>query len=138
VTIGAMDRDGIARTTAALSAALRRGDAAAAAALYAADGRVVTSAAELIAGRPEIEAFWQAGIAVGLSQVDLQEVEVQVGPGIALEFGRYALGAEAGTPETGVYVALHRRETDGAWRRAVDVFNPDAPDRVRPATKEEE
>jgi uncharacterized protein (TIGR02246 family) len=130
-----MDRDGIARTTAALSAALLRGDAAAAAALYATDGRLLTSAAELIAGRPEIEAYWQAGIAVGLSRVELREVVVQVGRGIALEFGRYALGARAGASETGMYVAFHRREADGSWRRAVDVFNPDAPERVRPATE---
>jgi hypothetical protein len=28
-------------------------------------------------------------------------------------------------PDTGKYAVLHRRQDDGTWMRAVDVFNPD-------------
>lgn len=127
----------LAAATPALSAALARGDAGAAAALYAADGKVLTPAVELIAGRADIEAYWRAGLAAGLTRVELRTFELQQGPGIALEFGRYVLGSATGTPEEGKYVVLHRQEADGTWSRLVDVFNPDAPDTVRPRSKEE-
>lgn len=131
-----MEHD-VAAATPALSSALARGDAAAAAALYATDGRVLTPAAELIAGRAEIEAYWRAGIAVGLAEVQLRTLDLQLGTGIAVEFGRYLLGSDRGAPEEGKYVVLHRQEADGSWRRLVDVFNPDAPEAARPHPKEE-
>jgi uncharacterized protein (TIGR02246 family) len=131
-----MEHD-IAAAASALSTALGRGDAAAAAALYAAEGRMLTPAAELIAGRREIEAYWRAGLDVGLTGVELETIELQVAPGIAVELGRYVLASAAGTPEAGKYVVLHRQEADGSWRRLVDVFNPDAPETARPQSKEE-
>lgn len=127
----------LSNATQALSDALGRGDPAAAAALYADDGKLLTPAAELIAGRPEIESYWRTGLAVGLSSLELSPVELQLGGGIALEFGRYSIAVAAGAPETGKYVVIHRREADGSWRRAVDVFNPDAPTGARHANKEE-
>lgn len=122
--------DGIRKASSELVDALARGDAAAAAALYADDGKLLTPAAELIAGRREIEAYWRAGIAVGLTQVELTAAELQLGSGIAIEIGRYVLGLHRdgdAAADRGKYLVLHRRQADGAWRRAVDVFNPDAP-----------
>jgi len=127
----------VSAATPALTSALALGNAAAAAALYATDARLVTSGAEPIAGRDEIEAYWRAGLAVGLARVELRTLELLPGPGTALELGRYALVAGSGAPEEGTYVVLHRQEPDGTWRRAVDVFNPDAP-AVRPSRKEEQ
>ena len=104
--------------------ALARGDAVAAAALYAADGRLLTAEAELICGRKDIEAYWREGIAIGLSRVDLEATETQVVGELAIEIGRYVLALEQ-TSEHGKYLVLHRREADGAWRRAVEVYNPE-------------
>jgi uncharacterized protein (TIGR02246 family) len=120
--------DEVQNAAAVLADALARGDAAAAASLYADDGRLLTSAAELLSGRGEIEAYWQAGIAVGLSSLELQMIELSVGDRIAIEIGRYALAVESDgsapvAAEHGKYLALHRRQADGTWRRAVDVFN---------------
>src|SRR6185437_192135 len=123
----------LADATAALSAALIRGDARAAAAMYADDGKLLSPATELLRGRREIEAFWQAGLDVGLSELELLPLELQLGAGLALEVGRYTL-AVASRPESGKYAVLHRREADGVWRRAVDVFNPDRCSRLRPQT----
>jgi ketosteroid isomerase-like protein len=55
--------------------------------------------------------------------------EIQVGSETAVEIGRYRLavtvdGASAVADE-GNYVVFHRRQPDGTWLRAVDVFNPD-------------
>jgi uncharacterized protein (TIGR02246 family) len=121
--------DGARNAAVAFSDALGRGSAADAAALYAEDGKLLTPAARLIEGRDQIEAFWRAGLAVGLSGIELEAVEFETGPGFTVEIGRYAftLAVEDGGPtvDRGKYVVLHRRQTDGSWRRAVDVFNPD-------------
>jgi uncharacterized protein (TIGR02246 family) len=114
----------VSAATPALSSALALGNAAAAAALYAADARLVTAGSAPLAGRDEIEAYWRAGIACGLRVVDLAADEVQVGRDTAIEIGRYRLELD-GVADCGKYVAFHRRRPDGCWRRAVEVFNPD-------------
>ncbi len=113
--------------TAALAEALGRGDAAAAALLYADDGRLLTPTADLLTGRGEIEEYWRAGIAFGLSRFELHTIELTVANRLAVEIGRYLLmldGDGGATVESGKYVAFHRRHADGTWRRAIDVFNP--------------
>jgi ketosteroid isomerase-like protein len=123
-------------TTTALADAICRGDAAAAATLYTDDAKLLVAAADFLAGRVAIEAYWQAGINLGLSRlelkaVDLETVELEVSSAIAIEIGRYTLALElrgaASAFDRGKYLVLHRRLSDGSWRRAVDVFNPDAP-----------
>jgi uncharacterized protein (TIGR02246 family) len=121
--------DGVYRASTALAEALQRADAAGAAQLYAVDGRLLTPTARLIAGRLEIEAYWRAGLAFGLSGVVLEPDELQIGRRTAVEIGRYAftVTADAAGPvcERGKYLVLHRRQPDGTWCRSVDVFNPD-------------
>jgi uncharacterized protein (TIGR02246 family) len=117
--------DDVARATATLADALARGDAAAAASLYADDSRLLTSAAELLSGRGEIEEYWRTGIDFGLSRLDLQPIELRVTGRIAIEIGRYAVAlAAGGVVERGKYLAVHRLQPDGTWRRGIDVFNP--------------
>jgi ketosteroid isomerase-like protein len=113
-----------------LSDALRAGDAARAAAAYAADGKLLSPAATLVSGRSEIESYWRAGLAVGLSSLELRPLELVVLDGLAVVVGRYAIELGPLT-DRGKYLALHRRQADGAWRRAVDVFNPDVPGAAR-------
>lgn len=132
--------DEIRNATHELAAALLRGDAPAAAALYAVDGKLLTPAAELVTGREQIEAYWRAGIAFGLAGVELSATDLDVGADLAVEIGRYQLRLEpeagAAVADRGKYVVLHRRQSDGSWRRVVDVFNPDVPE-SRPERKEE-
>ncbi|HEY3542932.1 MAG TPA: DUF4440 domain-containing protein [Gaiellaceae bacterium] len=121
--------DGVRNAAVALADAVARGNAAAAAALYAEDGKLLTPAAALFAGRRQIEAYWREGIAIGLSAVELEAREFDGGSDFAVEIGRYAftLAGDDGGPivDRGTYVVLHRRQPDGSWRRALDVFNPD-------------
>jgi uncharacterized protein (TIGR02246 family) len=134
--------DGVRNAATALATALARGSAADAAALYAADGKLLTAAAELIDGRRQIEAYWQAGLAIGLSDIELVAEDVEAGHEFAVEIGHYAftLTADDGGPsiDCGKYVVLHRRQADGSWCRAVDVFNPDVSGTARRAFKEEQ
>jgi ketosteroid isomerase-like protein len=132
---------GIQEAAGAFAEALERGDAFAAAGFYAENGRLLTPAADLISGRAEIEAYWRAGIAVGLSNVELQPLELDVGCGIAIEIGRYAIALgrneHRANSDRGKYLALHRLQKDGTWRRAIDVFNPDVPGTARHTIEEE-
>ncbi len=113
-----------------LATAIASGDAAGAAALYMADARLLAPAAELIAGRGEIEAYWRTGISLGLSSLQLEPLEIEVLGAAAVEIGRYTVSLEWRI-ERGMYLVLHRQQSDGSWRRAVDVFNPDGPRAAR-------
>lgn len=60
------------KATAALAESLSRGDAARAAALYVDNARLLTPRAELVAGRAEIDAYWQTGITLRVSGLELE------------------------------------------------------------------
>lgn len=123
-----------------LAEALIRQDATAAAALYAEDGRLLTRSEQLI-GREEIEAYWRAGIALGLSGIVLAASETRAGDRVAVEAGRYelTLAGVAGQPsaiERGSYFVLHRRDADGLWRRVIDLFDVDSAEAPSPEVLE--
>jgi ketosteroid isomerase-like protein len=124
----------IAEARAAFVAAVKRGDAREAARVYAKDARLLAPSAELIEGRKAIEAFWRAGIEAGVADVDLDALELDRQDGLAYEIGRYALRlrpAEGGTVvDRGKYLLVHERQSDGSWRWAVEMFNPDMPPAV--------
>jgi len=121
----------IRETGAALATAISTGDAAGAAALYAADAMLLAPTAELVAGRSQIEAYWRTGIALGVSRMELDARELRFASTVAFEIGRYALSLATDCREPvvdlGKYFVLHIQSADGSWRRAVDVFNPDGP-----------
>jgi len=120
----------------AFAAALRRGDAATAAAVYADDATLLAPAVDVVRGRPAIERFWQTGVDSGMTEVELVAIDVQQSGGLAFEVGRYALrvAAESGTPvvDHGRYLIVHRVEADGRWRRAAEMFSSDSEGGPRP------
>ncbi len=121
----------IAAARAAFTAALQRGDHATAAGFYTADARLLAPSAELLTGRDAVARFWQAGIEAGVEDIELNcdEIELEGAGGLAYEIGHYVLRLHpSGGPQVtdrGKYLLVHRRERDGAWRRAVETFNPD-------------
>ena len=123
--------DGIATAKASFVSALGRRDARSAAAVYAEDARLLPPSAELIEGREAIEAFWRAGLDIGVSHVDLLTLGLERRDGVAYEIGRYALRLDSVEGETvfdrGKYVLVHERQADGSWRRVVEMFNPEFP-----------
>lgn len=122
--------DTIADTRAAFTDALRRGDASAVSRVYAERATLLAPSAQLVSGRKAIEAFWAAGIAAGVTDADLESLELRRHDGVAYEVGRYALRlrpAEGGSVvDRGKYLLVHERQDDGSWRWAVEMFGPDA------------
>ena len=125
----AADTADIGAGRSAFEAALRAGDAAAAAAVYAEDATLVAPAADVLHGRAAIERFWRTGVEAGVQRMELTVVAIQRRGEIAMEVGRYALYV---TPETGAgvvdrgrYLVLHRADVDGRWRRCAEMFSPE-------------
>jgi ketosteroid isomerase-like protein len=106
---------------------LAKGDAAAAAAVYAEGAILLPPTGEVIRGRKAIESFWRSGIEIGVRSVELQRIEHSEADRLLYELGRYRMLVQrAGHEpklERGAYVHLHKQEPDGSWRRAVDMFN---------------
>lgn len=123
--------EAIAETRAAFVAALQEGDAKAACSVYAEEARLLPPSAELLRGRDAIEAFWKAGLAAGITEVELEAVEVERDSRLAYEIGRYSLRLKprdgGSVVDRGKYVLVHERQKDGAWRWAVEMFNPETP-----------
>lgn len=112
-------------------AALRAGDAATAAAIYADDATLLAPAADVLRGRAAIERFWRTGVETGIADVVLVMGELRQRGEVAFEVGQYALHVtpEAGAPivDRGRYLIVHRVDADGRWRRAAEMFSPDRP-----------
>ena len=113
----------------AFEAALRSGDAAATAAIYADDATLLAPDADVVRGRTAIERFWRTGVETGIELVELVVLELQRRGDVAFEVGEYAmhLAPESGAPivDRGRYLVVHRVEPDGHWLRAAEMFSPD-------------
>ena len=66
-------QDAIAATHGAFAEAVRRGDAEAAAAVFAAGARLLPPTAQQVEGREAIAAYWRAGVETGLVDAALEE-----------------------------------------------------------------
>ena len=120
----------------AFEAALRSGDAATAATIYADDATLVAPAADVVHGRAAIERFWRTGVETGIAEVTLVRLDLQLKGDVAFEVGEYALhvSSESDRPvvDRGRYLIVHRVEADGRWRRAAEMFSPDPPPNPAP------
>lgn len=126
--------EAVAETRASFVGAVRDGDAAAAAAVYAEYATLLAPSAEPLKGREAIAAFWTAGVEAGLWDVELEAFELERDTDLAYEIGRYALRLKPPDGQVvvdrGSYVLVHARQADGCWRWVVEMFNPDAPRRA--------
>ncbi|MGI9105426.1 MAG: YybH family protein [Pyrinomonadaceae bacterium] len=116
------------------SEAFMRGDAAAVAALYTGDARLLPPDVPMMRGREAIQSFWQGAMNMGIKEATLETIEVEAtGDNFACEVGRFALviapGAGAGgehAVQAGKYVVLWKND-GGVWKLHADIWNADAP-----------
>lgn len=106
--------------------AFGRQDAKAMAALYTGSGQLLPAGSRLVEGTQAIEGLWQGVFDAGLTRADLETVEVFAGADgeTATEVGRYRLFAEDAEADTGKYVVIWLRTSDG-WKLHRDIWTTD-------------
>lgn len=116
-------REGIQASNAAFAAATTRGDAAAVAALYTDDARLMPAGAANVSGKAAILDYWRGALSKGVGTVKLSTSEV-FGRGVtATEVGEYVISDKAGKPlDHGKYIVIWRR-VDGKWKLHRDMFS---------------
>jgi len=111
--------------------AFHRGDAAAAADFYTEDAKILPPNMEMVSGKQAIQAFWKMGMDMGVRKINLETVEAGYDGDIAYERGvsTVTIQPEGGQERTerGKYLVVLKRQADGSWKVAVDIWNSDLP-----------
>ena len=108
------------------AAALNKGDAAAAAAMYTQDATVLPAGAPIVRGRAAIEAMWRQQTQQ-LEAVKIETTEVKpLGGNAARELGTATLRTKSQPPQDIVvkYAVVWQKE-GGRWKLLLDMWNSD-------------
>lgn len=96
---------------------------------YAPDAIVLPPNAEAVRGRKEIISFFESFPPITDMQFDI--VEVGGAGDIAYVYGKYSMTMtpEGEEPVQGIgkYIEVWKRQPDGSWKVALDIFNSDLP-----------
>ena len=114
--------------------AYNRGDIAAAIGFYTDDAKFLHPNTEIVSGKQAIKEFFEAGKAFGLRRIKFESLEVRYDKNLAYERGVIHMDIEPeGAPamiDKGKYLVVLRRQVDGFWKVAVDIWNSDLPQPV--------
>jgi uncharacterized protein (TIGR02246 family) len=108
----------------AWAVAFNKGDAKAAAAMYAEDAYVLPDKGEMVHGRAAIETFFK-GATQQIGDIALKAGDVQpLGPDAAREIGTFTLKTKSQPPQdvSGKYAVVWRK-IGGQWLLATDIWN---------------
>ncbi|MFW3172024.1 YybH family protein [Geodermatophilus sp. CPCC 206100] len=103
---------------------LEKGDAVVMASVYAPDARLLPPGSPPLTG-DGIQRFWQGVVDQGVDGGALRTVSLEERDDLAVEEGAYEMRAGGTVVQTGKYVVVHRRQPDGSWRWATDIYNAD-------------
>ncbi len=119
----------IEEVSASFAAAANANDWGGVAALYTEDAVLMPPNGPAVEGQAAIEAFFAAY--PPFSGFTLNPVEIDGRGDLAFVRGTYSLTLEIEgmepTPDTGKYIEIRRRQPDGSWLLAADIFNSDVP-----------
>ena len=114
--------------------AYNRGDIAAAVGFYTEDAKFLHPNTEIVSGKQAIKEFFEAGKALGLLRIKFESLEVRYDKNLAYERGviHMDIEPEGGQAmiDKGKYLVVLRRQVDGFWKVAVDIWNSDLPQPV--------
>lgn len=111
--------------------AFAEGDPEGVAALYTDDAVLLAPQRAMLEGRGAVEAFMRGAMEQGVTEIDLESVEV-VGLGdTAYEMGEYELFAGDRRVDRGKYLVVWRKESDG-WKLHRDMMNTSVPQQTGP------
>jgi uncharacterized protein (TIGR02246 family) len=124
-------RETIRNTNLKFAEAFKRGDAAAVAALYTSDARLLPPEAPMMTGTEAIKNFWQGAMNLGIKEATLETLDVESsGDNLACEIGKFTLSIEAPggerTAQMGKYIVLWKND-GGTWKLQADIWNTNAP-----------
>ena len=123
-------RDGTKR----FGEAYNRGDMAAAVEFYTDDAKFLPPNMQTVSGKQSIKEFFEAGKAMGLRRLDFETIEVGYDDNLAYERGaiNITIEPEGGLSMTdkGKYLVVLKRQADGSWKVALDIWNSDLPQPV--------
>ena len=106
--------------------AFRRGDGAAIAALYTADGQLLPAHSDAIKGGAAIQRFWQGLIDRGVKEAILETTETETLGETAYEVGKYIMKTQGQVADSGKYVVVWKRE-EGRWKLHRDIWTTSQP-----------
>ena len=112
--------------------AFNRGDLDAAVEFYTDDATFLHPNVEIVSGKHAIKEFFEAGRAfLGLKRLNFEILESDYDGNLAYERGiiQIDMEPEGGQPivDKGKYVVVMKRQADGSWKVAVDIWNSDLP-----------
>jgi uncharacterized protein (TIGR02246 family) len=106
------------------------------AAYYADDAQVLPPNAPPVQGRSQIREFFREMIEGGAQDVTRKTSELHVAGDLGYGVGAYRLvirhPSEEARRDSGKYLLVYRRQADGTWKVAADMFSSDLPPVVRP------
>jgi uncharacterized protein (TIGR02246 family) len=111
--------------------AFNRGDAAAVAEFYTEDAKVLPNNMEMVSGKQAIQQLWKTAMEMGVKKMNLETAEVGYDGNLAYERGVSIVNiepkGEQARTEKGKYLIVLKRQADGSWKVAVDIWNNDSP-----------
>jgi uncharacterized protein (TIGR02246 family) len=123
----AVSRDAIDAVNARLMDAFERQDAAAVAACYTPDGKLMTPHAEPHVGQEAIETIVAQGFRGGVRHLTLETVALEVIGDVAWEEGLFTTADASGARlDQGKYIVIWKR-VGGAWLMARDIMSSNLP-----------
>ena len=126
-----MIRQVIEETNTRFSEAFQQRDAAAIAALYTDDTKLLPPNNETVVGKQAVQEFWNDRMKRGVQSVAFETMDFEVDGDLAYEIGVVTVtiqteGDQAIT-QMGKYLVIRKRQADGSWKWAVDIWNSNAP-----------
>jgi ketosteroid isomerase-like protein len=126
------ERAAVARTTASLLSAVNAADLAGVVAVWSDDGVLMPPHHPSVRGRPEIERYFSELFERTRFTFSFTATTLHISGGTAFERIEYSVsarpsqgGAEARDVGKGLHV--YRREPNGLWKLALDIWNSDTP-----------
>ncbi len=93
---------------------------------YAPDAVILPPNSPMIEGRAAIGEFFRGMLTLMGDDMSFSTTRFDASGDLAYEFGTYE-GSFGGVPDKGKYVAVWKKQPDGNWMIAADIFNTDIP-----------
>ncbi len=109
---------------------LARGDMEAFGALHTEDTLLLPPNAPQLSGRQAVVSFYKEFVEAGYKNFSFSSVQVSSDGDLAYNVGRYSadVATDGGTTtDSGKFVDVYKRQSDGSWKIHVSIFNSDTP-----------